>query len=30
MVGQAFYLEKLGIPIPGTKAKLFLWDNIFI
>jgi DNA mismatch repair ATPase MutS len=29
MFGQIHYLTKLGVPIPGTKAKIFLCDNIF-
>lgn len=29
MFGQIHYFTKLGVPIPGTKAKIFLCDNIF-
>uniref|UniRef100_A0A7C3MIH6 DNA mismatch repair protein MutS n=1 Tax=Dictyoglomus thermophilum TaxID=14 RepID=A0A7C3MIH6_DICTH len=29
MFGQIHYLTRLGVPIPGTKAKIFLCDNIF-
>ncbi|HHW58315.1 MAG TPA: DNA mismatch repair protein MutS [Clostridia bacterium] len=29
MFGQVHYLGKLGVPIPGRKAKIFLCDNIF-
>lgn len=29
MFGQVHYLGSLGCPVPGTKAKLFLYDNIF-
>ena len=27
--GQAFYLAALGLPIPGTEARLFLADKIY-
>lgn len=29
MFGQVHYLAKLGVPIPGKKAKIFLCDKIF-
>lgn len=29
MVGEIFYLSKLGVPVPGREARIFLWDNIF-
>ncbi|WP_206076066.1 MutS-related protein [Marinitoga lauensis] len=29
MIGQLHYFALLGLPVPGTNAKLLLWDNIF-
>jgi DNA mismatch repair protein MutS len=29
MVGQLHHLVRLGLPVPGTRSKLFLSDNIF-
>lgn len=29
MVGQLHYLAKLGVPVPGTQAKLLFCDNIY-